>query len=346
VGRWDDAERVLPRALALGREAVADAPKTERYRVDLAVSLEEYAHVLWLRGRRSEAETECRKAIDLLKRLVGEQTEASYYLFHLARCQEALCGYLEAMNRPDGEAVEIRNDALRSLRNLIVAYPDTVDYRRLLATIALAKARGRRSPAVRLEAILLARDALAHYESLVSDFPESRMYRDTLVNLHAGIGQLLGGSRPADAVAEFKSALKIQPANAGLLDSLAWILATCPDERCRDASQAVELARRAVAVEAKVSNFWNTLGVAEYRAGDYAAARRSLERSMQLGSGGGPADWAFMAMLLWKTGKPDEARSYHRRATQWITANHPDDRAELERFVSEAESLFAQLNGR
>src|SRR5205823_1680578 len=74
--------------------------------------------------------------------------------------------------------------------------------------------------------------------------------------------------RPAEAAASYREAIRLKPDYANAHNDLAWFLATCPDPAIRDPGQAVEHARRAVALAPKVGGYWNTLGVAVYRSGD------------------------------------------------------------------------------
>jgi serine/threonine protein kinase/tetratricopeptide (TPR) repeat protein len=57
------------------------------------------------------------------------------------------------------------------------------------------------------------------------------------------------------------------PYTLASMGALARLLATCPDVKIRNPSRGVELAKQAVE-RAPNGNFWNTLGIAFYRAGD------------------------------------------------------------------------------
>src|SRR5262249_16209571 len=123
------------------------------------------------------------------------------------------------------------------------------------------------------------------------------------------------------------------------LNGLAWLLATCPDPRLRDPAQAVELARKAVERLPNEGATWNTLGVAQYRAGAWDEAGRALTRSMELTEGGSPGDWLFLAMARWQKGEKDEARSWYDRAVAWMDQNRSRDAA-LIRFRAEAAAVL------
>src|SRR5262249_57765634 len=94
---------------------------------------------------------------------------------------------------------------------------------------------------------------------------------------------------------------------ASIYNDWAWLLATCPEEKVRDPKRAVQLARRAVEADPRAS-YWNTLGVAHYRAGSWTDARRALEQSMAGHRGGDSFDWFFLAMAYWQQGERGGAR--------------------------------------
>ena len=102
------------------------------------------------------------------------------------------------------------------------------------------------------------------------------------------------------------------------------------------ASQAVELAKEAVALVPEEGVYWNTLGVAYYRVKAWTAAAGALERSMRLRSGGDPYDWFFLAMVRHRQGRQEEARQWYDRAAAWSRANPSASRDELPRFQAEA----------
>ena len=118
-------------------------------------------------------------------------------------------------------------------------------------------------------------------------------------------------------------------------NNLAWLLATCPKTELRDPSESLRLARRAVEVEPQQGNFWNTLGVAFYRAGELDDAKKSLEKSLELRNAGDSFDWFFLALVDQKKGNKDQAREWFDKAVDWYQNNRPDDQ-ELSRFCAEA----------
>jgi tetratricopeptide (TPR) repeat protein len=127
------------------------------------------------------------------------------------------------------------------------------------------------------------------------------------------------------------------------LNNLAWLQATCPQIGLRDPQGAVINARRATAILPEEGNYWNTLGAAHYRAGEWDDARDALTRSMRLRNGGDSADWFFLALVDHKLGKPAGAREWYDKAVARIQRSAGTD-AELYRFhVEAAEELGLTL---
>jgi tetratricopeptide (TPR) repeat protein len=103
--------------------------------------------------------------------------------------------------------------------------------------------------------------------------------------------------------------------------------------------RAVELAAKAVKMAETEPAYWNTLGVAQYRVGNWEAAIQALQRSVKLQSNGSSADWFFLAMANWRLGKRAEGRGWYVQAVDWMERNKPDDQ-ELRRFRDEALALW------
>jgi Flp pilus assembly protein TadD len=145
--------------------------------------------------------------------------------------------------------------------------------------------------------------------------------------------------RWARAIADQNRLVEMAPKSALAHNDLAWLLATCPQERLRDPKRAVELARKAVELEPKEGGYWNTLGAAQYRAGSWKGAVEALEKSMALSKGGDAIDWFLLAMAHWRLDRKDEARKWCERAVKWMEKNAAQNE-ELRRFRGEAEQVL------
>src|SRR5262249_1640850 len=163
-------------------------------------------------------------------------------------------------------------------------------------------------------------------------------YRVYLVSNYLRLTRLLddlGQSSEADK--QYRKALELGSEDPAVNNELAWFLATSLEPRWRDPARAVQLAKKAVAVQQESANYRNTLGVAHYRKGDEKAAVTELERAMKLRSGGNSFDWFILAMAHWRLGERDLARTWFNRAVQWMDKHKPHD-DELRRFRTETEA--------
>ena len=123
-------------------------------------------------------------------------------------------------------------------------------------------------------------------------------------------------------------------------NDLAWLQANHPDLARRDPDAAVAMARRIVEKCPDAEAYWNTLGVAYYRAGDDAMAVAALDRAMTLG-GGTAFDQVFLAMAHARLGDLEKARMEYDRAVVNAERNYPGH-PELAVFCGEAHSILIQ----
>ena len=84
--------------------------------------------------------------------------------------------------------------------------------------------------------------------------------------------------------------------------------------------------------------FWNTLGVADYRAGQWKDAVEALEKSLQLQKDNA-WDLFFLAMAHWQLGEREAARDDYRKGVAWMEEQKCEDAA-LVGFRAEAAELL------
>jgi tetratricopeptide (TPR) repeat protein len=123
-------------------------------------------------------------------------------------------------------------------------------------------------------------------------------------------------------------------------NDLAWLRLHHPEPARRDVSFAIALARQVVETCPDGAVYWNTLGVAYLRAGDYPAAVTALERALALGNGGTAFDEVFLAMAHAHLGDPEQARHRLAQAMLGMERDYPGH-PELARFCDEVRSLLA-----
>jgi tetratricopeptide (TPR) repeat protein len=127
------------------------------------------------------------------------------------------------------------------------------------------------------------------------------------------------------------------------MNALAWILATAPEQKLRDPAKALELAEEAVCLAPEEGDYWNTLGAARYRVGEWQGAVEALTESVQRRKGGDGSDWFFLAMAHWQLGDRDQGRECYDRAVRWMEKHKPRDE-ELRQFRAEAAELLEVEN--
>jgi hypothetical protein len=127
-------------------------------------------------------------------------------------------------------------------------------------------------------------------------------------------------------------------------NNLAWLLATGP-QPLRNPTEALEHARHAVRLAPGEQVSLNTLGVALYRAGKFAEAITTLQKSVAAGKGQFDAfDLFFLAMAHQRPGHRAEARECFYRAVRWMGEQKtlPAQYAkELAEFRAEAEAAMS-----
>jgi tetratricopeptide (TPR) repeat protein len=138
--------------------------------------------------------------------------------------------------------------------------------------------------------------------------------------------------------------------DAARANVLAWEFATLPDLAFREPRLAVALAEQAVRQAPGEASYWNTLGVAHYRAGAWAAAVRALEESEKLEPTGCLACNAlFLAMCHHRLGDPARARDQYDRAARWCLDNQDKlssaRQQELKAIQAEASALLKVPTG-
>jgi tetratricopeptide (TPR) repeat protein len=135
--------------------------------------------------------------------------------------------------------------------------------------------------------------------------------------------------------------LGTRPPDPQQLNNRAWSLATGPADQ-RDPAQALKLIQDALKLQPDETSFQNTLGVIQYRNGQYSQAITTLEKSLRINKGEFAAfDLFSLAMCHAKLGDAAKAKDCFDRAVRWIEAqkNLPADYfEELKAFRAEAEA--------
>jgi len=285
--------------------------------------------LLRLGNRPAAAEPMHRRALDHSERAAahGEQARAHYHLagalWGQGRREDAIPHAAEAVALRQARA----DDSPLSAEHLAELVPTYRDLARMLELV------GRRAEAARAydQAIRLA-------DRLVRRFPERLDGEREWIGMVEAVVQFSAAADRPTAEEYFQRLREFAPIHGRSQNDLAWYLVTNPDACFCDPGRAVELADKAVAGSPHIGTYWNTLGVARYRADDWAGAVTALEESRRLLAGQLDSfNTFFLALAHWQLGDRDQARRWYDLAVEWMDKYQPKN-PELIRFRAEADA--------
>jgi serine/threonine protein kinase len=189
------------------------------------------------------------------------------------------------------------------------------------------------------------RKAVALLDGLYAEHPENPEYSLVPGRVHWQMGNWnVSLKRRPEAKEEFLLALAAYKRalaydrDGRIHNNLAYLLCDCLTTELRDPIQALSLAMRALALAPGQRDFWSTLALAHYRAGEWRAARAALDRAMELSAGGNGQDWLIRAMTSWRQDDWQEAHQWYKKASDWMDKNPLTD--ELFHLRKEAADLM------
>lgn len=110
-----------------------------------------------------------------------------------------------------------------------------------------------------------------------------------------------------NTVADYKKAVELKPMHPEAYNSLAWLLATCPNSRYRNGAKAIELAEKALEIK-EVAYIMDTLAAAYAEAGRFEDATMTQEEAIALskkeGSTRNTIDEYVVRLNSYKANKP------------------------------------------
>jgi eukaryotic-like serine/threonine-protein kinase len=199
------------------------------------------------------------------------------------------------------------------------------------------------SAAMRTQAEQDLRQLIATYENVSSGEVGSSGPAPSRAALYDRLGRALeAAGRFREAREAFRRGLKLAGDDPSLLNNLAWSLALQPDAPPRESAEAIELAKHALKVNPKEGAFWNTLGLAYLRAGQWPLATDAVNKSITMRPHGGDAADRFMlAMICWRRGNKEAALDWYVQALDRLASDRQPDGALLA-LRAEAQQLLGR----
>jgi eukaryotic-like serine/threonine-protein kinase len=148
--------------------------------------------------------------------------------------------------------------------------------------------------------------------------------------------------RPREQQKALRRGLELEPNDPALQNELGRALALDPDAPPSDQAEAIELLKRAVAANPNDRASWNTLGMAQLRAGQMTAALEAVKKSMELARPREHLDGSdqfLMAIISFRRGDKPAALDWYMQAVDWLSSSRSSDRsvaalrAETERLL-------------
>lgn len=157
--------------------------------------------------------------------------------------------------------------AIRDLQQLLKGDEDNVEIRMQIAAFYVADTR----PS----------NAIEVYSEILEDDPGNWQA------LRARGDAYLSIAKQKEAIEDYEAALKLKDDSDGLLNNLAWVLATSPDENLRDGKRAIELATKACELtDYKADHILSTLASAYAETGDFDTAIKWSSKAVAMADEG------------------------------------------------------------
>jgi len=154
-------------------------------------------------------------------------------------------------------------EAIVEMEQVSAAMPDQLDLKMQLALYYLADRQSSK--------------AIATYSDVLDQ------NKDNFLALQSRGDAYLNMGKHAEAIADFSRAVKLQPENATLLNNLAWVLATSPEDGLRDGKRAVELASKACELtDYKTPHILSTLAASFAEDGEFENAIKWSQQAVDL----------------------------------------------------------------
>jgi tetratricopeptide (TPR) repeat protein len=302
-GAFDRAERVVQ----LAREVDTEGKRT-RYALGL---------LLLGRGKGAEAVRELRSLVTEFPDFTAAKSNLALALAATDQFADAERLLREILDQHPTDTLALDNfcqlairekkpqDALEPLNRALAAAPDDANLHMSVADLLLSLEKPTEAAAAARKAVELAPDSMAlryalgsllyiagdldgaerEWTEILRTFPDHIRSRMGVVTVlmkrkdYAGVDRVL------------RAGLEHRPNSAELLNSLAWVLCTCPEDGNRKGEEAVRLAEKANLLSGRTNaSYLDTLAAAFAEVGRFDDARKTADEAIRQAQIAGRAD--------------------------------------------------------
>ena len=197
-------------------------------------------------------------------------------------------GTLALLYRQQGKSEEAQAYYLKAVEELKRLLADNPNNQEIPSQLAKFRQMWRPSPL----------EAIQRYSDILAKEP------DNALALRGRATELLHLGRHAESIADYEKALKLLPDDHQILNNLAWVLATSPEDKLRDGRRAVELVEKACrATDYKQAILLGTLAAAYAENGDFPKAIQWSTRAVKIANENNKQALAEK-LASYKAGKP------------------------------------------
>jgi len=165
-------------------------------------------------------------------------------------------------------------DATSDMQTLLQTDPTNAEWRIRLAGYYVGDSRPRRAVEMLTQVLDGVRD---------ENDPEQRETKADA--LRARGDALLSVGKHADAVKDYEEALKLDPEDTGVLNNMAWVLATSPEDGVRNADRSIELGTKACELtKYQKPHILSTLAAGYAEKGDFETAKKWSAKAVEMGA--------------------------------------------------------------
>jgi serine/threonine protein kinase/tetratricopeptide (TPR) repeat protein len=347
-GHTHDAEPLLTKALEALKKLAADSMLLPDFRQELPAAHAALGELFAKTDRHAQAEQAFRDSEAAYLKLVDSFPHVTRYQSYLANTQDVLVSILRRKGDLSG-ARSLAETAIHRCHVALDASPQRDPYQFSLQTLNRHLAR----VCIDQRDYTCASRAADETASIIPYCPFGAQYAMDLYGLILTVvdeDKRLSVTEKRKLTEEYLTRAKqLQEEKVARLqgsawahNDLAWYLVTCAEPRIRDAARAVKHVEQALSLEPNVWQYWNTLGVARYRNGDWNGTIAAMKKASQMNGGTDAGDFLFMAMAYWHLEKREPARDSFQKAVRLIQKeSHPNQ--EWQQFRAEAEALLGPI---